>query len=425
MPTTTNQPPATIRAWLAQRGVTDLPEHHVARALGVKRSEVETLLSAAPTAQALLNLNRLAQVKHMALANRVWPNCTWLAWENRHNAQQPPVIDLIRRVFGYELLKAVEKTFGDEVVYQYWSDLDVPSEYDDITLDDDALDPLEDVPEDQIVDNPHLDIEVEIGEGFVFGSAETAACFRWLIESRHNYSHYVDNRTSYTNDPFGVQLAYDLRRSLKEGYWAALPPDTLPAWLAIAQALKVATVPEEYQEGSLPTLYTTQAATLPTNLLHIVQLGGDEIWLRGCDALIFDRQPVHVFVLESDTGQAPAALILTTQSEPGNPERHRANPPFRYLHRGNETDQLAFVPRDQMERIVEDINEAESVMFDTLDGANYGLHAETGIFCVWRYNPCVPGSSYGEPIPVYGIPDGYMLQLDPEYCFTPLEMAID
>jgi len=25
----------TVRAWLAQRSVTDLPEHHVARALGV------------------------------------------------------------------------------------------------------------------------------------------------------------------------------------------------------------------------------------------------------------------------------------------------------------------------------------------------------------------------------------------------------
>lgn len=424
MSTTINAQPSTVRAWLTERGITDIELHHIARALGMNRSEVEPLLSAAPTTKALLNLNRLAQVRHLALANRVWPNCSWLAWEN-HQAEPHPVIDLIRRVFGRELLDYVSQTFGREVVFQYWHDLTVPDEYDDIHLDPEDLSPVLNVPDEQMVDNPHSNFEADEGEFFIFGTPETAACFRWLIESRANYSHYVDTRTGYTNDPMDIQLAFDLRRVLREEYWATLPPDTLPAWLAIVRALHVATVPEEYQEGSLPTLYATQAATLPTNLLHIVQLGGDEIWLRGRDALIFDRQPVHVFVLESDTGQAPAALILTTQSEPGNPEHHRANPPFRYLHRGNETDQIAFVPRDQMERIVEDINEAENVMFDTLDGANYGLHAETGIFCVWRYNPCVPGSSYGEPIPVYGIPGGYMLQLDPEYCFSPQEMAVE
>lgn len=97
-----------------------------------------------------------------------------------------------------------------------------------------------------------------------------------------------------------MQLAYDLRRSLKERYWAALPSDTLPAYLAIVRALQVATVPDAYQEGALPQLYTSQVATLATDLLHIVQVGGDEIWRHGQDALVFDRQPVHVFVLEPD-----------------------------------------------------------------------------------------------------------------------------
>ncbi len=424
MSTTINAQPATIQAWLTERGATDLTPHHIARALGVKRSEVESLLSAAPTAEALLNLNRLAQVRHLALANRVWPNCSWLAWEN-HQAEQHPVIDLIRRVFGRELLDYVSQTFGREVVLQYWHDLTVPDEYDDIHPEEEDLSPVLNVADAQMVDNPHSDFEADEGEFFIFGTPEVAACFGWLIESRANYSHYVDTRTGYTNDPMGVQLAYDLRRVLKEEYWAALPPDTLPAWLAIVRALQIATVPEKYQEGRLPPLYTTQAATLPTNLLHIVQLGGDEIWLRGRDALFFDQQPVYVFVLEPDTGQAPAALILTTQPEPGNPERPRANPPVRYLHRGTETDQLAFVPRVQMGRIVEDINEAETVMFDTLDGENYGLHAETGIFCLWRHNPGLPRSPYGEPIPVYRIAGGYMLQLDPEYQFTPQEMAVE
>ena len=60
----------------------------MARALGVGLAEVETLLQAAPTAEGLLNLNRLAQYRHLALAHRVWPQCTWLEWPN----EQPPVL---------------------------------------------------------------------------------------------------------------------------------------------------------------------------------------------------------------------------------------------------------------------------------------------------------------------------------------------
>jgi len=51
--------------------------------------------------------------------------------------------------------------------------------------------------------------------------------------------------------------------------------------------------------GRLPLIHITEAATLATDLLHIVHIGGDdEIWLHGPDALVFDRQLVHVFVLE-------------------------------------------------------------------------------------------------------------------------------
>jgi len=76
------------------------------------------------------------------------------------------------------------------------------------------------------------------------------------------------------------------------------------ACLAIAQALQDTMAPEPYQEGALPELYTTEVVTLPTDLLHIVHMGGDgEIWLHGPDGMVFDRQPVHVFVLEPDTEQ--------------------------------------------------------------------------------------------------------------------------
>jgi len=423
MSATINAQPATLRAWLTERDIVDITPHHIARALGVKRSEVESLLSAAPTAEALLNLNRLAQVRHLVLANRVWPNCSWLAWENRQG-EQHPVIDLIRRVFGRELLKHVSQTFGREVVLQYWHDLTVPAEYDDIHLDEEDLSPVLNVPDEQMVDNPHSNFEADEGAFFIFGTPETAACFCWLIESRANYSHYVDNRTGYTNDPMGVQLAYDLRRVLKEEYWATLPPDTLPAWLAIVRALQAVTVPEEYQEGRLPPLSIVQVATLPTDRLEVVQTDDHQLWLYPLDALVFDQQPVNVFTLESQTDETPAALILTTQAEPGNPEQHRMTPPERHLHRSRDTMLLAFVPRDQAEHFKQNIGDAEDVIYDTLLDADYGIDAGTGIFCISRFNPST-SAGYDEPIPVYRIPGGYMLQFNPDYRFTPDEMIVE
>jgi hypothetical protein len=71
-----------------------------------------------------------------------------------------------------------------------------------------------------------------------------------------------------------------------------------------------------------------------------------------------------VLVVEPDTGQAPAALILTTQAEPGNPEHHRAQPPVRDLDRSYETEQLAFVP-DQVARIRDNIHEAKTCCRNT------------------------------------------------------------
>jgi hypothetical protein len=279
------------------------------------------------------------------------------------------------------------------------------------------------VPEEQIVDNPHCDLEEDDGESFVFGAAATAACFRWLIESRSNYSHYVYNLTGYTNDPIGVQLAYDLRCVLKEEYWASLPPDTLPAYLAIGRALQVARVPED-EEGRLAPLHTSQIAALPTDRLEVLQTDDRQWWLFGPDALDFDRQPVYVFVLEPDSDEAPAALILTTHDEPGNPEQHLENPPLRYLHRSQDTMLLAFVPRDQAEDVRRDISEYEDVLYDTLVDTHHGLDAETGIFCVCRFNPSL-SAGFDEPIPVYRIPGGYMLRFNPEYRFAPDEMAVE
>jgi hypothetical protein len=68
--------PSSIRDWLVHQSAGDIPLYRIARALGVSPQKAEELLQAAPTAEALLNLNRLAQYRHLALANRVWPNCT-------------------------------------------------------------------------------------------------------------------------------------------------------------------------------------------------------------------------------------------------------------------------------------------------------------------------------------------------------------
>jgi hypothetical protein len=118
-------------------------------------------------------------------------------------------------------------------------------------------------------------------------------------------------------------------------------------------------------------------------------------------------------------------VILTTEAEPGNPEHHRDQLPLRYLHRSYDTEQLAFVPRNQMERVRENIHEVEDVLMNTLEGVNYALDPESGIFCMWRYNSGAFGSLYGNAIAVYRIPGGYMLQLDPEYSFAPDEMAVE
>jgi hypothetical protein len=415
----TNEP-KTVREWLRQQSTADFSLHHIARALGISRQEAETWLSAAPTKEALLRLNQLAQYRHLALVDRVWPQVTWLDWRSDRQAVHP-VIMLIRDVFGHSLLDYVKRTYGQEAVIAYWDDLEVPPEYDDADLDSEADDPFEGIPEAQMVFNPHL-LDEEAGELFVFGSAEAAACFRWLIQSRYNYSNYVGVRTGYTNDLLGIQLAYDLRHVLEESYWAALPPDTLPSYLAIARALQTATVPDAFHEGQLPPLRIVHAATLAADRLEVVQADDESLSITRRDALRFDQQPVHVFVLDPEADQSPAALILTTQAEPGNPECHRKGELYRYLDQSGETMLLALVPGEQAQTVISDLAVAEEVIEETLFGEAYGLHVETGIFCISRINPMFGESAKG-PILVYRIPGGYMLQFNAEYRFTPDEMA--
>jgi len=64
------------------------------------------------------------------------------------------------------------------------------------------------------------------------------------------------------------------------------------------------------------------------------------------------------------------------------------------------------------------------VIYDTLSDVDYDLDTETGIFCICRFNPSI-SAGYDEPIPVYRIPGGYMLQFNPAYHFTPQELIAE
>ncbi len=89
---------------------------------------------------------------------------------------------------------------------------------------------------------------------------------------------------------------------------------------ADAQRSAQTPVPEEYREGGLPPLRAVQAATLSTARLEVPQTNDRQLWPYLLEELVFDQQPVHVFALEPQSDEAPAASTLTTQAEPGKPE---------------------------------------------------------------------------------------------------------
>ena len=90
-----------------------------------------------------------------------------------------------------------------------------------------------------------------------------------------------------------IRLAYDMRRTLQDEYWATLPPDTLTNYLAIARNLRLTTVPEEYDEGRLPPLHVVKAATLQTDRVEVVQTDDHQVWLVGCAGYL--RRPTLFF----------------------------------------------------------------------------------------------------------------------------------
>ena len=146
----------------------------------------------------------------------------------------------------------------------------------------------------------------------------------------------------------------------------------------------------------------------------------EELWWCRRAALLFSSQPVHVFVLEGDGDQSPAALILTTHDEPGNPEQHRKSEFTWSLMDSDETVALALVP-DELATASFDLEAADEIIDRSLMNQAYGLDKESGVFCICRINGFFGEASDG-PITVYMIEGGYMLQFNHEYSFAPQEM---
>src|SRR5258708_20728390 len=380
-----------VGAKLPQQAST--PMRLIARALGVKTQEAQILLKQPTTAEALLKLHTLAQYRYLAIANRVWPILPWLDWN--HKEPLPLVFQLITGSFGRLLLTYVEERFGREVVLDYWTHLEPPPEYDDIEIDPHATDPFADVPETQWAANPYIP-EEEKGELFIFGTEATPNYFRSLIRNRQNYATYVDNWTGYVNDPMGTQLADDLRRALKDNYWAALPPDTLPAYLALARALQSTTVPEDFLNGPLPELSIVHAAVLYSDVLEVVLADWSTLTWHEKNCLKFDKPRINVFVLDADGDTSPAALILTMEDEPGNPEKYLKSQRFHYLVHCQDALTLALVPRRLTQEEV-DLDNLIDILEDTLGNCSYALHKDSQTFCV---NFVIPFFVEGVNVPV-------------------------
>ncbi len=404
-----------IAPYLPQKAAT--PLRLVARALGVDNQTAQMLLTQSPTKAVLFDLNRRALYRYLAIVRRTWPHCPWFDWQMRER-DLPPVIHIITNALGHRLLDEVAHRFGEDVVQDYWLRLKLPEKYIDSRIDLDADDPLANIPADHIVSNPHLEDEDEV---FIFGSAEAAACFRWVLEDRQHYSHFISILTSYHHDPLGIEAAYDLRDVLQEEYWATLPPDTLPSYLNIVRSLQSATVPEGYEDGGLSLLGISRIGQLPSQGVQVVQATSDRAFWRPESSLLVPGQPVNVFVLDPDTGAPPAAVILTTEDDPGDPEQHRRGESFD-LPESEATESLAFVSVDVARPTLPDLEQVETLMEKLLDGQNYGQDTATGILAVNLYDS-VPRRP-NRPIRVFRMSSGYLLQFDARYTFAPNQMEV-
>jgi hypothetical protein len=117
-----------------------------------------------------------------------------------------------------------------------------------------------------------------------------------------------------------------------------------------------------------------KVATLQTDHLDIIQADLETLWWKKRDGLRFTTQSVHVFVLDPEGDSSPAALILTTKDDPGNPAQHRESVEFRCLTDSDETMILAFVPKEH-ESVA--LAEMVAILDETLMGRAYGLDEDS------------------------------------------------
>ncbi len=401
-----------VGPFLPQREET--PIQSIADALGITAYLADNLLGCHPTIEVLLGLHRLAQYQELALARQLWPQCPWygvfLPWEELSLC---PEVVIVLSAFGAPLLDHVSDIDEDTAV-DYVHRFQLPSEY-QIPEPGAALSPA------QIVQNPYAPDET-----FTFGDPATARCFEWLIADPQHYAHYLDSQSDIIGDPLGIQEAYLLRSNLIKHYIAPLPPDTLPNYLALADALVRASVPEVIKEGSVEPVSIVRAGQISAPSLQLVQENGGN-WRAG-PILAFDHHPVNVFVLaDLKHREGPAAVILTTAEEAGDPEKYRQSRARFDLPGSEAAAALAFLPALSPGAPI-DVAGLKPLRYEcerVWGGCVQDETNQTWCFYLSFLQEVVEDSpELSKPVTVYPANSAYLVQFDPSYTFAPDEMAV-
>jgi len=387
-------------------------------AFGSSAPAVIELLNQRPTLQDLLHLHEIAQKRVLEVMAQDWPP----QW-SQESEIMPPTLRVLTNVLGTTLLDYAESLTDFDTIRAYLLALKLPAAYLEPALpkeDDD--DPLAHIPEDCQVDLP---IEInEVYQTFLFSSPELAQVFTWFTSDRQRYSQFVDNALSLFADPFLAHTACSLRQVLLDNYAAPLPSDTFTAYLNLAHCLSEAPVPDDWQNGGLSLLHLEYVGTMTASSLAVILEFHDHLWWSGKTQLHFSTTPIHLYLVVADNSEeTPAALILTANDTPGNPEEHR-HQPHRTLPRSKATSILVLDslseahPHPNLYRLTD---LAEKYLFTDYNGSGKFTKSHRRYF-LGLVDSC---GAFAGPVTLYTISGGYMLQFDPRYTFAPTEMELD
>jgi hypothetical protein len=390
-------------------------ETQIMDALGSTDRSILDMLQRPPTLKRLFLLHKTAQLCFLKRVAQDWPP-NWLEYD----AIQPGDVAILDHALGRILLDYVESLSDLDTIRDHLRDLPLPDDYADVLIDDDQNDPFSNIP-------PDCEALVEVGddvyESFVFSTPEATKAFSWFMSDRQRYSIFLGTEPSWFYDPLHARTAFELRKVMLEEYAAPLPPDTFPVYLNLAFALSTVTVPEDWLDGGLPLLSIEHLGTMEVNQLALVLANDEHIFWPTRIVLSFEHRPVNFYIVVSDNGEEnPVALILTTDNSPGKLERHRKQQHFTIS--SSEWISLLIL------RSLKTAKSAPNLMeLDRLSEKYYeNLDSSWGKFTKLRrsyfLNLVDSLGRYSGPVTVYILSDGYMLQFDPRYTFTPNQMQI-